>query len=100
MSDASPIKCSACKVPAKVFIPDGKTEPDRVICPQCGIAEDYDVVLRSIGEQAQAFAAKELQKVMSGQPTIREDGFLSMEFRFEPAEIEEVAGKFCIDFED
>ena len=68
-----PVKCDHCNVAAHV-ITEGTT-PKRVICPQCGASEDYGTVVKSIGQQATAYAAdkisKSLIKAARGSKTLR-----------------------------
>ena len=92
-----PIKCRHCQVDAQVLVEDD--QPKRVICPRCGVSEDFDVFERSLTEQAEAFAAKELQKALKSMSTLDEGGMFGMSVSYRPAKIDQPAGKFFIEFD-
>ena len=91
-----PIKCRRCKIAAQVVIEDG--EPKRVICPGCGLTRDYGEVRRMIGEQASAFAAKEIQDSLKRISSKGRMGGVTFSHR--PAQIREPMGDFFIDLKD
>ena len=95
-----PIRCAACHAASQLFIPDGATEPDRVVCPQCGASEDYGAVLRSLGEQAEVYAAKELQKAVKDNSPREQSGMFDVEFSFKAAKIKDVKAKFFMDLKE
>ena len=55
--------------------------------------------MRSLAEQAEAFAAKEPQKALSGVTVLDKGGMLGMSVSHSPAKIKEAAGKFVLDFD-
>ena len=90
-----PIKCGSCKLAAQVVIEDG--EPKTVTCSGCGLTRDYSEVRRMIGEQASAFAAKEIQDSLKrGLPKGRTGG---VTFSHRPAQIRQPSGDFFIELE-
>ena len=74
-------------------------QPQRVVCPRCGASEELDITVRSLTEQAEAFAAKELQKALSGMAALDEGGMIGMSVSHSPAKINEATGKFVLDFD-
>ena len=90
-----PFKCRRCKLAAQVVIEDG--EPKTVTCPGCGTTRNYSEVLRMIGEQTSAFAAKKLQEALKrGLPKGRSGG---VTFSHRPAQISQPKGDFFIELE-
>ena len=91
-----PIKCRRCKLAAQVVIEDG--EPKTVTCPGCGTTRNYSEVIRMIGEQTSAFAAKKLQEALKrGLPKGRSGG---VTFSHRPAQVRQPSGDCFIDFKD
>ena len=90
-----PIKCRRCKLAAQVVIEDG--EPKRVTCPGCGLARDYSEVRRMIGEQASAFAAKEIQDSLKRISSKGRTGGVTFSHR--PAQVRQPSGDFFIELE-
>ena len=90
-----PFKCRRCKLAAQVVIEDG--EPKRVTCPGCGTTRNYSEVIRMIGEQTSAFAAKKLQEALKrGLPKGRTGG---VTFSHRPAQVRQPSGDFFIELE-
>ena len=92
-----PIKCRDCQIDAQVVVEND--QPQRVVCPRCGASEEFDITVRSLTEQAEAFAAKELQKAFSGMAALDEGGMIGMSVSHSPAKINEATGKFVLDFD-
>lgn len=72
MDDKS-VKCVGCGVPAHVVLEGGA--PERVVCPDCGVSENYDEVVQAIGNQAAVYAAYVLSRsfkaISKGKKNIR-----------------------------
>ena len=92
-----PVKCRDCKVDAKILMEDDR--PKRVVCPGCGAWEDFDVFERALAQQAEAFAAEEMQKALSGMATLDEGGMFGVSVGYTPAKIDQATGKFVVDFD-
>ena len=56
-----PIKCYGCKVLAEFFTKEDNPDAKVVVCPQCGVREDLDVVLESIKQQIMQVRKEELE---------------------------------------
>jgi hypothetical protein len=88
MSDTRPVLCAHCKVQVKLP-PDPKPE-DKVSCPECGQSDTFENVKRSLGEQAQEYAAKMIQKSMG-------DAFLgSKNIKYTPGVIPHRTHRFVV----
>ena len=90
-----PIKCRRCKLAAQVVIEDG--EPKTVTCPGCGTTRDYSEIRRMIGEQASAFAAKEIQDSLKRISSKGRTGGVTFSHR--PAQVRQPKGDFFIELE-
>ena len=85
----TPVKCSSCDVQAQVIFEGGT--PKDVVCPRCGASESYTDFQESVGQQATAYAAKEIGKAF------RDMAGRSRNVTYKPGNLRRINPKFRID---
>ena len=83
------VKCSDCDVPAQVILEEG--EPQKVFCPQCGVAESYKDFQQSALHQASVYANNRIGKSLEGIARKNKN------FKYKPGNIRPHNPKFRVD---
>jgi hypothetical protein len=87
----TPVLCGKCNVQVNI-VPNPEPQ-DKVTCPQCGDSDTFENVKRSLGEQAQEFAARKIQE------TMRNVTRGSTAIKYTPGVIPQRTHRFVIQFE-